>query len=784
PSLNVKVSDECVTTFTDLKLCKIYKYILYKFSEDKNNFSIDKAVETISNNKSSYIENYKNFCSEIISKNEPYFAIYDFEYEKLNEGHRNKIILISWVSKNADAQNKFLSAANDSDDLLNENENKKMFMASIIDAYENEYVFTEPLKSFYSKIPENDLKDQFSKNSQKMIEELKKKIKFFIETFHSSNDINFNYLCEPLRIVFNAYIDAGLLKLKNQPKSVQIIISAIEASNNYINYILSTWKNLSDYYSEKKAIQQIQKEDGENTEKLKYKEVIDLLNEDQSANISDVIKEFKSQSNRISVFKSVKEATNILAFKIFNEVGSLPKVIAKKNTIQRIQEYLKSSLYLFIYCSTFGLVFSVGNPLGGNKEWKSLNEDNFEKTVNILKENEALKSALEETNQIYGPKIISSLIKYANELKLKIDDLSYLRRISANLDDNFKIVDPKITPIKYNFYDQFEQFSIYDLDKRYNQEETNKPFNDLMNYDYMKNDVTRYEPEGNIVTDEVISDINESVESYTINNKETSFGSTPFDAFLNKKKRLKNKLNKNLTGTTDLTDYSQLLNDLKNDLKDGQFGKFQFQIEKLLLSIKTVKGTNDNALQPLNKQILDFSSNLFIHFSEDWYKNINNGLFTNTIKFFDDNIGNNIQWYSEFRKIIDSDIATSYNYLHELKLRSIIDYDNNQYKTISKIIDDFELEFSKSDQLSKVVIISNHAMSINRKADKFLKVYSDYFINYLQKLPVSYQEEKNEIQRFVQEYFNSEDKLILFINMPEKSLYYENLVKNKIVKLN
>ncbi|CAG8844315.1 3603_t:CDS:1, partial [Racocetra persica] len=219
-----------------------------------------------------------------------------------------------------------------------------------------------------------------------------------------------------------------------------------------------------------------------------YKEVIDLLNKDQSANISDVIKEFKSRSNEISIFKSVKKATNILAFKIFNEVGSLPEIIAKKNTTQRIQEYLKSSLYLFIYCSAFGLVFSVSNSLGRNKEWKSLNEDNFEKTVNILKENEALKSALEETNQIYGPKIMSSLIEYANELKLEIDDLSYLHRISANLDDDFKIVDPKITPIKYNFYDRFEQLSIYNLDKRYNQEETNELFNDLMNYNYMKND--------------------------------------------------------------------------------------------------------------------------------------------------------------------------------------------------------------------------------------------------------------------------------------------------------
>ncbi|CAG8835345.1 4672_t:CDS:2, partial [Gigaspora margarita] len=100
PILNVKVSDECVAIFNDLKLRKMYKYILYKFSEDKNNFSIDKAVTTISNDEYSYKENYEKFYSEIISKNIPYFAVYDFEYEKLSE-----------VPTNADTQEKFLSAA-------------------------------------------------------------------------------------------------------------------------------------------------------------------------------------------------------------------------------------------------------------------------------------------------------------------------------------------------------------------------------------------------------------------------------------------------------------------------------------------------------------------------------------------------------------------------------------------------------------------------------------------------------------------------------------------------
>ncbi|CAG8676856.1 5870_t:CDS:2 [Gigaspora margarita] len=76
--------------------------------------SNSQAVETTAsdeNDGTNYKKSYEKFYAEITIKKVPYFAVYDFDYEKLGEGHRKKIIFISWIPANADIQNKFLSAA-------------------------------------------------------------------------------------------------------------------------------------------------------------------------------------------------------------------------------------------------------------------------------------------------------------------------------------------------------------------------------------------------------------------------------------------------------------------------------------------------------------------------------------------------------------------------------------------------------------------------------------------------------------------------------------------------
>ncbi|CAG8780521.1 28645_t:CDS:2, partial [Dentiscutata erythropus] len=384
---------------------------------------------------------------------------------------------------------------------------------------DKENIICNPLLSFYIKIPKENTIDKFSKSSQKMFNDLSKKFNFIIETFNSRDDINLNYLYELLKIIHNTYIDAEFLKLKkkfklyflnkasttvklkfneknvaskkvekkdqkkvyelilkDQPKTVQIIISAIDISNSYIDYVLSTWKNPSDYYSEKNAIQRISENSQTGDEELKFEDIIDILNDNDANNIDKVLKEFKSRGNEIkSIFKLVKDIANLLAFKILNEQG---------------------------------------NPLGGDKEWLSLNEDNFEKTLNVLKENEELKLALEEKNENCSPKIMNGLVDYAVKLNLDIKDLSYLLKGTSlrnyiYVEEDYSMENPKTTPKNFTFIDQFKQLSLYDLDETdgYNYNDRYEPVNYVDNdkenneFKFKENDNiednNRFEFEGN-----------------------------------------------------------------------------------------------------------------------------------------------------------------------------------------------------------------------------------------------------------------------------------------------
>ncbi|CAG8821127.1 23117_t:CDS:2, partial [Gigaspora margarita] len=73
-------------------------------------FVVDKAVK-VTEPDDNYKNSYNKFYNEITSKKDPYFAVYDFDYEIPGEGRRNKIIFISWVPANADVQIKTISAA-------------------------------------------------------------------------------------------------------------------------------------------------------------------------------------------------------------------------------------------------------------------------------------------------------------------------------------------------------------------------------------------------------------------------------------------------------------------------------------------------------------------------------------------------------------------------------------------------------------------------------------------------------------------------------------------------
>ncbi|RUS34038.1 hypothetical protein BC938DRAFT_482708 [Jimgerdemannia flammicorona] len=81
-SSGVAVNESCLEIYQELKLRKKYKFLLFKLSDDHKEIVLEKAIEQ---------GEYSTFL-EHLPKDEPRYAVYDFEYEKPGEGTRNKIV--------------------------------------------------------------------------------------------------------------------------------------------------------------------------------------------------------------------------------------------------------------------------------------------------------------------------------------------------------------------------------------------------------------------------------------------------------------------------------------------------------------------------------------------------------------------------------------------------------------------------------------------------------------------------------------------------------------------
>jgi len=107
------VSQECISSYNDLKLSKKYKYIIYKLSDDYKEIVVEEA---------SADKDWETFREKLInatSKNKagregkgPRYAIYDFEYNLASgDGVRNKIVFIAWSPDDAGIQPKMIYAS-------------------------------------------------------------------------------------------------------------------------------------------------------------------------------------------------------------------------------------------------------------------------------------------------------------------------------------------------------------------------------------------------------------------------------------------------------------------------------------------------------------------------------------------------------------------------------------------------------------------------------------------------------------------------------------------------
>ncbi|KAI3620397.1 hypothetical protein CBS9595_002364 [Malassezia furfur] len=100
-SSGVKVNQDCLEQFQALKLGKKIRYIIYTLSPDNTEIVVAKTNEST---------NYDDFLAELPAA-ECRYAVYDFEYQKGDEGKRNKIVFVTWSPDESKVKQKMLYAS-------------------------------------------------------------------------------------------------------------------------------------------------------------------------------------------------------------------------------------------------------------------------------------------------------------------------------------------------------------------------------------------------------------------------------------------------------------------------------------------------------------------------------------------------------------------------------------------------------------------------------------------------------------------------------------------------
>eukprot|EP00274_Cyanoptyche_gloeocystis_P007471 CAMPEP_0196656216 /NCGR_PEP_ID=MMETSP1086-20130531/14045_1 /TAXON_ID=77921 /ORGANISM="Cyanoptyche gloeocystis , Strain SAG4.97" /LENGTH=139 /DNA_ID=CAMNT_0041988865 /DNA_START=77 /DNA_END=496 /DNA_ORIENTATION=+ len=99
----VKVADNCVSVFQDMKMKSSWKFIIYKISNDQSIIEIER-----SESKKSF--QYQDFVA-LLPAEDCRYCVYDFPYKTKEGAERNKIVFIAWAPDRAKIKTKMLYAA-------------------------------------------------------------------------------------------------------------------------------------------------------------------------------------------------------------------------------------------------------------------------------------------------------------------------------------------------------------------------------------------------------------------------------------------------------------------------------------------------------------------------------------------------------------------------------------------------------------------------------------------------------------------------------------------------
>ncbi|KAG2114420.1 actin depolymerizing factor [Suillus clintonianus] len=100
-SSGVIAASECLQAFTELKMSKSLKYILFKLNDKRTQIIVDKTSEN---------PDYEEFVNSLPADG-CRWAVYDFEYKLEDGSQRNKLCFVSWSPDTAPIRAKMVHAS-------------------------------------------------------------------------------------------------------------------------------------------------------------------------------------------------------------------------------------------------------------------------------------------------------------------------------------------------------------------------------------------------------------------------------------------------------------------------------------------------------------------------------------------------------------------------------------------------------------------------------------------------------------------------------------------------
>ena len=98
----IKVHDDCIPIWNDIKIGHKYRYVIFNFSDDLRYVTVEKTAEPS--------KTYDDFLDDLPPRDVRY-AVYDYDFKAEDGTDRNKLVFIVWAPDTAPVKRKMLIAS-------------------------------------------------------------------------------------------------------------------------------------------------------------------------------------------------------------------------------------------------------------------------------------------------------------------------------------------------------------------------------------------------------------------------------------------------------------------------------------------------------------------------------------------------------------------------------------------------------------------------------------------------------------------------------------------------